>query len=358
MYGNLEIALRDKAILHGHFARKPPIMNHQIPAIALLLASILTAIPAHAETTRYRGFCDASAAVALGPRHFVVADDDRDILTIYPLGKPDATASVDLGDYLGNRPGRDKARKSDIEGAARIGNRIYWIASHARNSKGKFQEERQRLFATEVVDSAAGPTLKVATSPPYPRLLQDLAKDARFASLTAASALPPEAPGGLNIEGLAATLDGHLLIGFRNPLPEGKAWLVPLKNPAEVIGKAAAPVFGDPVALDLGGRGIRSIEFVESRYVIVAGPFDNGKRSGKGFALYTWSGKGTDSVKRVKKVDFGTMHPEAIFAADGKNAIYLLSDDGNDLCKNANVPLRKKSFRGVAMALTGPGKKH
>jgi hypothetical protein len=78
-------------------------MNHQIPAIALLLASILTAIPAHAETTRYRGFCDASAAVALGPRHFVVADDDRDILTIYPLGKPDATASVDLGEYLGNR---------------------------------------------------------------------------------------------------------------------------------------------------------------------------------------------------------------------------------------------------------------
>jgi hypothetical protein len=67
-----------------------------------------------------------------------------------------------------------------------------------------------------------------------------------------------------------------------------------LKNPAEVIDKAAAPVFGDPVALDLGGRGIRSIEFVESRYVIVAGPFDNGKRSGKGFALYTWSGKGTD----------------------------------------------------------------
>jgi hypothetical protein len=52
------------------------------------------------------------------------------------------------------------------------------------------------------------------------------------------------------------------------------------------------------------------------------------------------------------------MHPEALFAADGKNAIYLLSDDGNDLCKNANVPLRKKSFRGVAMALTGPDKKH
>ncbi|MBK8386265.1 MAG: DUF3616 domain-containing protein [Candidatus Accumulibacter sp.] len=332
-------------------------MNHQIPAIALLLASILTAIPAHAETTRYRGFCDASAAVALGPRHFVVADDDRDILTIYPLGKPDATASVDLGEYLGNRQGRDKARKSDIEGAARIGNRIYWIASHARNSKGKFQEERQRLFATEVVDSAAGPTLKAATSPPYPRLLQDLAKDARFASLTAASALPPEAPGGLNIEGLAATPDGQLLIGFRNPLSAGKALLLPLKNPAAVLDQAASPVFGDLVALDLGGRGIRSIEFIASRFVIVAGPFDNGKGSGKGFALYTWSGKGADAPQRVKEVDFGGIHPEALFAAGGGNEITVLSDDGNDSCKDQNLPASGKSFRGLSVTLPEPGQR-
>jgi hypothetical protein len=34
-------------------------------------------------------------------------------------------------------------------------------------------------------------------------------------------------PGGLNIEGLAATPDGQLLIGFRNPLSEGKALLLP-----------------------------------------------------------------------------------------------------------------------------------
>jgi hypothetical protein len=28
------------------------------------------------------------------------------------------------------------------------------------------------------------------------------------------------------------------------------------------------------------------------------------------------------------------MHPEALFAADGKNEIYLLSDDGSDICKD------------------------
>ena len=335
-------------------------MSRLIPLTAILLASTLTPLPAEAQTTRYRGLCDASAAVALSPTHFVVADDDHDILTLYRYGQPDASASVDLTDYLGNRQPDGKSKKGDIEGAARIKNRIYWITSHGRNGEGKIQEARQQLFATEVSETAAGPTVEVPTTPPYKRLIRDLMADPRLAPLAAASALqkPPENPGGFNIEGLAATPEGHLLIGFRNPLPDGKAWLVPLKNPAEVIDKAATPVFGDPLALDLGERGIRSIEFVASRYLIVAGPFDNGKHSGKGFALYTWSGKGTDSVKRVKKVDFDTMHPEALFAADGKNVIYLLSDDGSDICKKGNVPLRKKSFRGVAMALPGPDKKH
>jgi hypothetical protein len=335
-------------------------MNRLISTTALLLASILSAMPAHAEASRYRGLCDASAAVALGPRHFVVADDDRDILTIYQIGKADATASVDLGDSLGsNRRGKDKARKADIEGAARIGDRIYWIASHARNSKGKLQEERQRLFATEVVDSAAGPTVKAATSPPYKRLLQDLAADARFAPLAAASALtvPPEAPGGLNIEGLAATPDGQLLIGFRNPLSAGKALLLPLKNPAAVLDQAARPVFGDLVALDLGGRGIRSVEFVESRFVIVAGPFDNGKSSGKGFALYTWSGRAADAPQQVRDVDFGSLHPEALFATGSHNEIHFLSDDGNENCKDQNLPASGKSFRGVSVRLPDPGQR-
>ena len=40
------------------------------------------------------------------------------------------------------------------------------------------------------------------------------------------------------------------------------------------------------------------------------------------------------------------------------SALYLLSDDGNDVCKTANVPLRQKSFRGVAMDLRGLDKKH
>lgn len=326
-------------------------MKRLIPATALLLASLLSAAPARTEVIAYRGLCNASAAVAIGPRHFVVADDDLDVLSIYEYGKPDATASVDLIDYLGNRQAKGKVKEADIEAAARIGNRIYWIASHARSSQGKVQEARQRFFATEVVETAAGPGVKALSTPPYQGLLRDLVADPRFAVLAKASAFAPENPDGLNIEGLAATPEGSLLIGFRNPRPNGKALLLPLRNPAEVIDKAAPPVFGDLIALDLGERGIRSIEWIDSRLLIVAGPFDNGKGSKKDFALYTWTGRVADSPQRIRKVDFGNMHPEALFAASGSNTVHVLSDDGDAACKKNDVPAATKTFRDLVLTL-------
>ena len=327
-------------------------MNRPTCVAALFLNTLLMAAPVHAvhaEETRYLGLCDASAAVGLGAGHFVVADDDRHVLTIYQRGKPDAVACVELLRNSGECLPKAKATKSDIEGAARIGNRIYWISSHARNQDGEVKVQRRQFFATDVLASAASPTVSAAT-PPYPRLVEDIAADPRFAVLGTASkqAIDPEKPGSLNIEGLAATPDGQLLIGFRNPLSARKeALLLPLKNPAAVIDQAARPVFGDLIALDLGERGIRSIDFVDSRFVIIAGPLGD-KKSGKGFALYTWSGKAADSPQRVKKIDFADRHPEALFAATGKNEIYVLSDDGNQ-CKDTGPG--EKSFRGFSLTL-------
>lgn len=333
-------------------------MNPLIHSTTLLLICLLTTVPVRADVTRYSGLCDASAAVALDEQHFVVADDDHDFLTIYRRGKPDPVHGLDLSEYLGNREVDGKLREADLEGAARIGNRIYWITSHGRNSKGKHQEARQRFFATDLVDTGSGQRLKTPTSPPYTRLIEELLADPRFAVLARAHALkiPPEAPGGFNIEGLAATPGGQLLIGFRNPLADGKALLVPLNNPAEVVDATARPLFGDLVVLDLGGRGVRSIELLNGGYLIVAGPYDNGKQSGKDFALYHWSGKADASPQRVGEANFGKLHPEAMFAFPGSNGTYLLSDDGDEkvggrACKDKEVPSGKKSFRGISLRM-------
>ena len=98
------------------------------------------------------------------------------------------------------------------------------------------------------------------------------------------------AADGLSIKGLAAAPDGSLLTGFRNPLVAGKALLVRLSNPGAVVKGSEKAVFGPPVLINLGGRGVRSIDRVHSGHVNVAGPVgDLGS-----FALFGWSGRATD----------------------------------------------------------------
>lgn len=210
------------------------------------------------------------------------------------------------------------------------------------------------------METGSTPTVKTLTTPPYNTLLQDLIAETNFEplALATASEKPPEDPVGLNIEGLAATADGHLLIGFRNPRPSGKTVIVPIENPREVIDKSAKPLFGDAILLDLGRRGIRSIEFIGGRYVIVAGPFDDGTEGGAGsdFALFTWLGGAVHVPERVEGAAFGKLRPEALFAIPGTDEVDVLSDDGEKkiegfACKHKELPGEKKSFRGITLML-------
>ena len=206
----------------------------------------------------YREMCDASAAVALGSDHFVVANDELNALKIYQRGQPTPTSSIDLSSFLGTKP----KNESDLEGAAMIGNRIYWISSHGTNSEGEVQERRHRLFATEIVGTTP-PTVK-AVDKPYTTLVKDLNSKFPELNLEAAAKIAPKLPKGLNIEGLAAD-NGTLLIGFRNPLFDDEALIVPLENPEDVV-TGKAPRFGVPSRLGLDKRGIRSIERIRIEF--------------------------------------------------------------------------------------------
>ena len=230
--------------------------SETISAVAFTL--LLATSPALAQAEHYKGMCEASAAVALDAQHFIAGDDESNVLRIYRLGQPMPVGPpVDLSTFLDTA---DKA--SDIEGAARIGDTIYWISSHSRTSAGKSRPWRHRLFATRIDSSVSPPTVHPVVRP-YVDLIKEMrsARELDGLHIGSAADLAPEAPGGLNIEGLAATPYGRLLVGFRNPLREGRALVVPLDNPAELLaGKSARPVFGRPALLDLGGRGIRSME--------------------------------------------------------------------------------------------------
>lgn len=318
--------------------------------------------PPSPPQTAYRGLCDASAGTALDGTHFVVADDESNVLRIYRSGTQQPVRTLDLTEHLGSRKPNGKVAEADIEGAARIGSRIYWISSHARKGgDGSVDPYRQRFFATDTVPATGAdgqsPSLQpVGTA--YTQLLQDLLADPRLAVLAEAAARSPEAEGGLNIEGLAATADGGLLIGFRNPLPEGRALLVPLRNPREVIEQAARPLFGAPIRLDLGGRGIRSLDRVGAEWLIAAGPVAGAASSPvrPAFALLRWSGVAGQAARFVQGLDAGSFRPEVLLADGPPGSLLLLSDDGDEPvgdkdCKARSVPEAEKSFRARSLQL-------
>jgi len=302
---------------------------------ALLAGATGTAAAASGAGTivTYRGPCDASAAVALDAQHFIVGNDENDVLATYRQGEAVNVGRLDLVRFLGTR----SREESDIEGAAAIGTRVYWITSHSRNSRGEPQPSRHRVFATDIAAGAPPQVTPVGT--PYRDLLRDLVEAPALApwNLATAATRAAEASGGLNIEGLAATPDGRLLVGFRNPLRAGRALVVPIDNPAEVVAGQRAKL-GAPIELDLGARGIRSLELVGSTYYIVAGPIgDEGT-----FALYRWSGRAGDAPAAVA-VDLGTLRPEALFAVPGTASIELLSDDGGIMVVGRECKKLKRS---------------
>jgi len=314
-----------------------------IVACALLVAALVGRAGEVSGFTTYTGMCDASGAVAVNDELFVVADDEDNGLRIYHAhkGGPPVRA-FDTTSFLKVDP---REPEVDLEGAARIGCRVYWITSHGRNRNGKYRESRLRFFATDIVTNTAGIELKPAGRF-YSNLLLDLFNDPRLARfrLDRAAHLAPKARGGFNIEGLSATPDGKLMIGFRNPIPNGRALMVPLLNPTEVIDAGKPVQLGDPLLLDLGGRGIRSIALYGHQFVIIAGAYDETMNA----KIYFW--KGGAAKAEPLAVDVTAFNPEALAIYPGEKAFEIFSDDGTRLvngvqCKHA--PPADRSFRAA-----------
>lgn len=271
------------------------------------------------------GCCDASAAVSIGPTHFLVANDEDNILRLYDSDKSQGPShSVDITAYFKNNP--DK-KETDIEGGSELDGIVYWITSHGADKDGRHKPERRQLFATRTVNKEGTFSMQqVGFS--FTGLLDSMSNfDAmKKYDLWKAAEKPPKEEGALNLEGLAATPEKSLLIGFRNPIPDGKALLLPLLNPRPVIDGEATPDFGKPFKLDLDGLGIRDIEYWKSEdaYVILAGRFDEEQK----FGVYLWSGKSESRPERIESIDLDDLSPEAIVVYQDTNRVQIISDDG------------------------------
>ncbi len=299
----------------------------------------LTSATLTTDPTPYVDMCDASAAIAIGPDTFMVANDEDNILRAYKIGEPSPIARLPL-------PFLKAKREADLEGVTRLGDVVYWIGSHARNKGGEKRSDRQTLFGTRI--STAGGTITVTPEgKPYKKLLDRFIEPLlESRGFTDAASKAPESGDALNIEGLAAS-GTSLLIGFRNPLPQGKALVAELTNPTALLANGSAkPQLGKVFELDLGGLGIRSLEWISEDlgFLIVAGPaITEGE-----FVVYRWRDT-TQSPIRVDGSTFDNFGAETLFAPPSSTTVYALSDDGDQpsptggLCKDA--PAEQRHFR-------------
>ncbi|MFH8892087.1 DUF3616 domain-containing protein [Streptomyces sp. NPDC017949] len=290
--------------------------------------------------TRYlTGSSDASAAVDVGGGHVLVADDESNVIRLYDRSRSGGPVKTwDLGPALGWK------KEADIEGAARVGDTVYWTGSLGNNKDGKYKAERNTVFTTRITGSGAATEISFRAA--YKGLREDLvAWDAAngnrygFAAGTAAGEVPKQIDG-FNVEGMefAPGSKTTAYLGFRAPLapavPGGKALVVPVTNIDEVVADGAKAVFGRPIEMDLGGLAVRDIrKNAANQYLILAGSWAADDNSDP-YALYQWDGVAGHAPK--KRADLPTGDPggwEAVVNVPDLRArgarVQLITDSGS-----------------------------
>jgi len=301
----------------GGVVTTPPVSTPVPPASTLFTPNVGTTV----------GSSDASTALALANNFMLVGDDEASVLRVYSRDGGAAVKEISYDSFL-NLAGKE----ADLEGSTRIGNKLYFIGSHGNNKSGVDQDNREWIASATLTDAGANTSL--AFTGKYTGLEAALAAwdhsnahglGADHFGITAGAASgSPERNAGLGIEGLTVSPDNSSLwIGFRAPVTGGaalnKALIVQVGNIDAVLAgsNAVAPVFGAAIELDLGGRGIRSIEKnAAGQYVIVAGPAGTASADvADDFRLYTWDGSvaGGQATHLVQNA----VNLDAILAATG-----------------------------------------
>jgi len=295
-------------------------------------------------TISHVGMASASAVVAVDDLHFLAASDEDNRIRLYSTAGGPSLTELDVSPWLHLNGRRGEV---DLEGAATLQGVTYWLGSHGRAKDGRSRPDRERLFGTRIVTNgnlaiAAGRRIQFYGLP-YRGLLGDFLQAPaleKFQLRVAESKAPGE--GGINLEGLAAGPNGELLVGFRSPVPEGRALLVPLLNPAELLQGRPARI-GEPISLDLGGLGVRDLAWSGREWFFIAGRMNGGGTA----RLFRWPGLGSPP-ERVEHSGLKHLNPEAltVFGEANRPRLLVLSDYGNR---------SESEFRSIWLEPSAPG---
>ena len=326
------------------------------------------------------GSSDASTAFALPDNFMIVADDEANVLRVYPRG---GGAAVAQWSYEDNGPKLTK--ELDLEAGTRIGDTLYLTGSNSNKKDGSEAPDRSHLFAVKVTGTGAATAFSYVGQ--FSSLeTQLVAWDATNAhglganhfgfTVSAGAGIVPERVDGFSIEGMtSAPGDGALWLGFRAPQTgastRAKALIVPVQNYAALVGGTATQAaFGAPIELELGGRGIRSIDKgTDGNYLIVAGPAGAASPDvDRNFALFSWNGNpGTAPVElsndldKLRKETGGSFESTVEVPGPVKagTQVQLLLDNGDTVWpgqKDASkdLPPADQKFEGFVVRLGQP----
>ena len=248
------------------------------------------------------GSSDASTAFPLPDNFMIVADDEANVLRVYPRA---GGAAVKEWSY--ELEGPKLGKELDLEAGTRIGDTLYLTGSNSNKKDGGDAPDRSHLFAVKVTGTGAATAFSYVGQ--FSSLeAQLIAWDATNGhglganhfgfTVSAGAGIVPERVDGFSVEGMtSAPGDSALWLGFRAPQTgastRAKALIVPVQNYAALVGGTATQAaFGAPIELELGGRGIRSIDKgTDGNYLIVAGPAGAASADvDRNFALFSWSG--------------------------------------------------------------------
>lgn len=305
-----------------------------------------------AKSLWHTGISDASAAIAMDADYYIAGDDELNLLNVYsrkhsgmPLVSYEYTAGLSL-------PNPSKPEVDLEAGAMSYKNkgRIYWLGSMS-NGKAPFDAKpnRDRIFATKVSGTAAATSF---TTVGYAALKTSLLSwgDANGYNLTASAAagVDSKLPNGFAAEGMVFGPDSTTLyIALRAPLvpvtDRKNALIVPVKNFETWFNDgtpSGTPVYGSPIELNLGGRGVRDItRLSDGTYIIVAGNVGGGTLTG---ALYKWTGKATDTAILVPSANASKLNLEGVLelTTGASGSLQLITDNGDDELYRDGTPMK------------------
>ena len=118
----------------------------------------------------------------------------------------------------------------------------------------------------------------------------------------------------------------------KHPRANKKSIIIVIENPADVLNGRKAPKFGEPIVLDLEGKGIRSLGFdhIMNSFLIVNET--ETERGDKISQLWSWSGDAEDAPERLLLpglINLNNVESIDSITFRGEPRLLILSDEGN-----------------------------